>query len=116
MIKRFSKNTILPEFKNIGSSRTLYVSDKDEALHFSEKIRGGRSRLGDSGNSLFVEDGIDTVDASNVKSGGNHHSYIFDTKELISDLHFLLNLGLTPLARRLRARLKDNLTYWLFPK
>ncbi|MBK8451703.1 MAG: alpha/beta hydrolase [Saprospiraceae bacterium] len=80
------KNTILPHFKNIGSRRTLYSSDKDKALHLSKEIRGGLARLGDAGNSLFVDRSLDTVDASNVKSRGNKHSYIFDTKELLADL------------------------------
>jgi esterase/lipase superfamily enzyme len=110
------KETILPQFQRVGSRRTLYASDKDEALHLSESLRGGLPRLGEAGLSLFVENGLDTIDASNVSSTGNNHSYIFDTKELISDLHFLLNLGLSPLDRRLRARIKNTFKYWLFPK
>jgi len=110
------KNTILPQFQNVGSRRTLYSSDKDEALHLSEELRRGLSRLGDAGDSLFVDNGLDTVDASNVKSGGNNHSYIFDTKELLSDLFYLLNYGFAPANRRLQARIKNTLTYWLFPK
>lgn len=110
------KSIILPKFQNVGSRRTLYSSDKDKALHLSEELRRGLSRLGDAGSSLFVDSSLDTIDASNVKSDGNNHSYIFDTKELLSDLHYLLNLGLDPLNRRLRARKKNSLKYWLFPK
>lgn len=110
------QNTILPEFQNAGIRRTIYASDQDEALSSSETLRLGLPRLGDGGNSLFVANGVDTVDASNIESGGNHHSYIFETKELLTDLHYLLNFGMPPVQRRLRARVKNKLTYWLFPK
>lgn len=110
------KNTLLPRLQNIGSRRTLYSSDADKALNLSENLRGGLPRLGDAGSSLFVDNHIDTIDASNVKAFGNKHSYVFDTKELLSDLFYLLNHGFTPIKRRLRARSKDELTYWLFPK
>jgi esterase/lipase superfamily enzyme len=109
------KNSFLPEIKNIGNRRTLYSSDKDQALHLSEELRGGLARLGDAGDSLFVAENVDTIDASNVKSGSNNHSYIFDEKELLTDLYYLLKNGFDPLNRRLRARKKNNLTYWLFP-
>jgi len=109
-------NTILPKFQKIGNQRTLYASDKDNALHLSENFRNGLSRLGDASESLFVSEGLDTIDASNVKSNWLGHSYIFDTKELLSDLFYLLGKGLKPEERRLRPRKKKNLIYWLFPK
>jgi len=109
-------NTILPEFKNIGDRRTLYSSDKDKALNTSEFLRGQRPRIGDAGPSIFVANGLDTVDASNVPSKGNNHSYIFETKELLSDLYYLLGKGFSPAERRLRAKPKGGLQYWLFPK
>jgi esterase/lipase superfamily enzyme len=102
--------------QNVGSRRTLYSSNLDKALDLSERLRGGLARLGDAGNSLFVDNQIDTIDASNVKSSGNNHSYIFEIKELLSDLFYLLNNGFTPINRRLRARPKGKFTYWLFPK
>ncbi|MDP2362972.1 MAG: alpha/beta hydrolase, partial [Ignavibacteria bacterium] len=110
------KNNILPKFKNIGAQRTLYSSDKDKAIDLSEYIRGGLVRLGDAGESLFVSDGLDTIDASNIKSDKVGHAYIFETKELLADLHFLLSWGFKPEQRRLKARKKSNLIYWLFPE
>ena len=110
------KNNILPKFLSIGAQRTLYSSDKDKALDISEDLRIGLARLGDAGDSLFVSEGLDTIDASNVRSDGVGHSYIFDTKELLSDLHYLLDFGLKPEQRRLKARKKNNLFYWLFPE
>ncbi|MFO7444935.1 MAG: alpha/beta hydrolase [Ignavibacteriaceae bacterium] len=110
------RNNILPHFINIGEGRTLYSSDKDKALHLSEELRLGLCRLGDAGESLFISPGLDTVDASNVKSSASGHAYIFDTKELLSDLYYLLHKGFNPKDRRLRARSKKGLKYWLFPK
>lgn len=109
-------STILPRLSNVGTRRTLYSSDKDNALKWSENFRNNRPRLGDAGSDLFVKNGIDTIDASNIKSSGNNHSYIFDTKELLNDLFFLMNKGLAPGERRLRERKRDTLAYWLFPK
>jgi esterase/lipase superfamily enzyme len=109
------ENTILPWFKTIGQRRTLYASDKDKALHLSEIIREKNPRLGVAGEFLFVSNGIDTVDASNVPPRENNHSYIFNTKELLTDLFQLLENGSPPNKRRLKPRKKSNLPYWLLP-
>lgn len=109
-------NTILPVFKGIGAGRTLYASDKDKALNMSAILRGGRTRIGDTRESIYVNTGIDTIDASNVPSRGNNHSYIFETKELLSDLYYIMSKGLPPDQRRLRPIVTNNLKYWLFPK
>lgn len=110
------KKSLLPAFETVGKNRTLYTSDKDKALGHSEEFRGGRPRLGQAGASLFVEKGIDTIEASNVPAAGNRHSYIFDTKELLTDLFLLLSQGFSPAQRRLKAIAKGPLKYWLFPK
>jgi esterase/lipase superfamily enzyme len=107
-------NSILPYFKSIGLRRTLYCSEKDKALAFSEKLRS-QPRLGDAGSQLYVTNGIDTIDASNVNSLGNHHSYIFETKEVLTDLHFLLGNNFSPEERKLKSGKKGELPYWLFP-
>ncbi|MEO9484696.1 MAG: alpha/beta hydrolase [Ekhidna sp.] len=109
------KNTILPKFKNIGKRRTLYASENDKALWLSEQIRN-QPRLGDAGKDLFVDGDLDTVDTTEVKSNIAHHAYAFDTKELLTDLYYLLNQELDPLNRRLRSQLRNSLPYWLFPK
>jgi esterase/lipase superfamily enzyme len=109
-------NSILPRFKDVGKNRTLYTSQKDKALKISRRLRGGRPRLGDSGRSIFLADGLDTIDASNIPSRGNHHSYIFDTRELLSDLYYLIDKELEPTERRLRPIVLDGRPYWLFPK
>jgi esterase/lipase superfamily enzyme len=106
--------TLLPSIKNIGSKRTLYASDKDIALKISEAIRKNRPRLGQGGNDIFVGNGLDSVDASNIMSEGNHHSYIFETKELLTDMNILFEDGWNPDRRRLINKDKNGFFYWLF--
>lgn len=79
---------LLPAFLGNGKRATLYASDKDKALHISEAIRRGLPRLGEAGECLFVAEGVDTIDASNVKSQGISHSYIFEEQELLSDVSY----------------------------
>lgn len=110
------KNEILPHFCKAGIKRTLYASDKDFALLGSGFIRG-KPRLGWGGNHLFVVKDIDTIDASNVPVKGlAKHGYIFETKELLTDIYLLINNNLDPSDRRLRNRMKNHLPYWIFPK
>lgn len=110
------RNEIEPYFKKLGLRRTLYASDKDLAILGSERLRGS-PRLGKGGEHLFVSDDIDTIDASNVPVKGLFkHGYLFETNELLTDLFLLLNSNLNPESRRLRARVKNMLPYWLFPQ
>ncbi|NGP88715.1 alpha/beta hydrolase [Fodinibius halophilus] len=111
------KRNILPHFKKVGKRRTIYASDKDRALAAAEWLRGKRPRLGDGGNSIFVTEEIDTIDASNINGPGFlDHSYLFETRPLLTDLNSLINNDIEPKARSLRKRDKNNLPYWLFPK
>lgn len=108
------KSEILPQFRNIGTRRTLYTNDKDKALRLSQKLRTGLKRLGEAGENIFVDEGIDTIDTSNVMTEGNHHSYMFEAKELLSDLYLVLTKGLKPEERRLRKVPMNSPRYWMF--
>lgn len=107
------RNTILPEFKNIGLRRTIYASDHDGALGISSWGRRGRLRLGQIGNDIFVDEGIDTVEASNIDLP-NSHGYLFESKLLLNDLFYLITKNLNPAQRRLREVKKELLRYRLF--
>jgi esterase/lipase superfamily enzyme len=109
------KNNILPQFGKVGRRRTLYVSDKDSPLKWSEKFRGGIPRLGEAGIELFLDKQIDTIDASNVPASGGGHGYLFETNDVLVDLLNLVVNGLSPEKRGLRERKRKQKKYWLFP-
>jgi esterase/lipase superfamily enzyme len=109
------KGTILPAFNSAGHRRTLYASDHDMALNWSGAGRNFRERLGYVGEEIFVADGLDTVEASNIEVNSSH-SYMFKSKAVLSDIYYLLTQGLPPADRRLREIEKKPINYWLFPK
>lgn len=109
------RNNILPAFKNLGLRRTIYASDHDFALRVSSFGRRGLKRLGQIGNDIFLDSDVDTVEASNVDSDDSH-GYIFESKQLLNDLFYLITKNLGPAERRLREVTKNSMSYWLFLK
>ncbi|HEX3459183.1 MAG TPA: alpha/beta hydrolase [Candidatus Baltobacteraceae bacterium] len=60
----------------------LYVSNNDKALRQSQKIHKNQ-RAGQAGGDLILCSGVDTVDVSYLKSGGNAgHGYLLDPRVL----------------------------------
>ncbi|MEO6836566.1 MAG: alpha/beta hydrolase [Candidatus Tumulicola sp.] len=60
----------------------LYVSNNDRALRQSEKVHRNQ-RAGQAGGDLILCNGVDTVDVSYLKSGGNAgHGYLLDPRVL----------------------------------
>jgi esterase/lipase superfamily enzyme len=108
------KNTLLPAFKKMGKARTLYSSDRDFPINISELVRGGRPRLGDAGESIFVEEGLDTIETSKLPTKDSH-GYLFNTKEVLTDIFYMIVHGHGPLERRLTEVKKGPLKYWHFP-
>lgn len=112
------RDQIAPELITMPTVTTLYASSRDHALQYSKK-RNGAPRAGDSGVGLVVLDGIETIDATNADTNlfwGLRHSYVADSKDLLSDLFYLIE-------HRLRARERHNLesitvppatSYWRF--
>lgn len=106
---------ILPYFKNVGKKRTLYVNRDDSALATSQGIRNGRPKLGQGGELVYVSPHMDTIDASEIPSRDDDHSYLFEAESLINDLFYLINQNMGPEDRRLHKMMKDGLEYWLIP-
>jgi esterase/lipase superfamily enzyme len=99
----------------IGAARrtTLYVSSKDEALHWSNRFRP-RPRVGDSSSEVVIVDGIETVDVSDVSTGFVGHSYYGENKSVLSDIFGVMR-GVVPAERfGLRQSKFRERTYWLF--
>jgi len=89
---------------NLGIGFTLYASDRDLAMTFSETVQGGK-RMGNGGASLLKIKGVDSVDVSAVTREffALNHSYFGDQATVLSDLFFLLRQGL-PAEQRPRLR------------
>ncbi len=106
----------LPKMRKLAKRITMYASSKDAALRASDDARWELPRLGEAGEHLFVAQGMDTVDASNVKTDMLGHGYFSSTRELINDLHHVVCNELPPPKRNLSQRMLNNLPYWLFPE
>jgi esterase/lipase superfamily enzyme len=94
---------------------TLYASSNDRALVASRKLHGGYVRLGESGSEITVLTGMDTVDASHVKTDFLGHSYYGDSNTVMSDLFYLIRERLKPDERFALEQVRSPLgNYWQF--
>ncbi|WP_189639633.1 alpha/beta hydrolase [Paramylibacter ulvae] len=86
------KERLAPKFRTLSRPVTLYASDNDTALRMSETVNG-LIRIGDASNGLNPVEGIDLIDASNVKSDFFGHTYFGDNKSILSDMKNLFELN-----------------------
>ncbi len=112
------KNNIVPALVASRSSVTLYASSRDGALAVAKKING-EPRAGDSDGGLVVVKGIETIDASNVDTNlfwGLGHAYVADSRNILSDLSYLIVKGLHAPARYGLETVPDpsGAPYWKF--
>jgi esterase/lipase superfamily enzyme len=64
--------------------KTLYVSQRDWALHVVGLLHSGTIRAGDARKQYLVLNGVDTVDLSPLQAGVTGHS-IYDYSQLVFD-------------------------------
>lgn len=76
---------LAPAMARSGRPITLYASTADKALIASKRFHGGHPRAGDSGSSLVVVTGIETIDATMVSTDFLGHSYIGE-RNMLADL------------------------------
>lgn len=111
----FEQN-IVPAIRGTAKRITLYVSSNDFALQKSRELRQwDYPRAGEAGDGIIVINGIDTIDASRIKTDLLGHSYYAETVPLLYDIFHLLVNGLSPNKRNLRSQKKNNVLYWSFP-
>jgi len=82
----------LPKF---AKRVTVYVSAHDHALQASAGMRQ-RPRAGDVEGGLLGIEGLDTIDASTVKTGALNHAYYAKNITMLSDLHCRRTAGTPP--------------------
>lgn len=83
------KRDIAPALTAAKRPITLYASSKDKALMASKKVHGN-PRAGDSGSSLIIVPGIETIDATGTDTSFLGHSYFAETRSVLSDLFYLI--------------------------
>ncbi|WP_433860525.1 alpha/beta hydrolase [Pseudomonas thivervalensis] len=88
-----------PALVNAGAPVTLYASSKDWAMKASKKMNEGYRRLGDTKGEVSVIKGIETIDASAVKTDFLGHSYFAENGSVVSDIFYLFRTNLRPDAR-----------------
>jgi esterase/lipase superfamily enzyme len=105
---------LAPRIRDTADRVTLYASSNDRAL-IASKIVHGYPRAGESGRSLVVVDGIDTVDVTGVDCSLLGHSYYGDSASVLTDLALVLR-GTKPDQERswLTREQSSGLTFWRF--
>lgn len=95
--------------------RTLYANQYDRALWLSSKMNG-EIPVGLGGKHLKLVDDIETVDVSNVATGGlSNHSHGFDVREVIIDVSTLVRERRTANQRNLDELVSEGKSYWMIP-
>lgn len=96
---------------------TLYASANDDALLMSRFIHGAdRAGQGDSKNGyLLVAPGIDTVDASAMRTDFIGHTYFSQSGSIIDDIRKIFASGAPPELRNLIPKTLRDLQYWMMP-
>jgi len=106
-----------PSLENLRSVQwTSYESSSDFALHLSTYIHSFR-RVGESERGLFIEDGMNSVDASSTTSilRSFGHSYIINSPALSADLGDWVVQNLPPDVRGLKRMTQGSEIFWSFP-
>jgi len=102
----------LPIVRSTTINTTIYVSNPDWALRIADFL-SFRPRVGSLQHSIYIREGIVTIDISNVDNTASGHSALFQAPAVTSDLHYLLNLRI-PLDSRHGLEKRQILlgTYW----
>jgi len=114
------RDLIAPALISSKSKVTLYASSTDEALIASKEVNGA-PRAGDSGTGLVVIKGMETIDATNVDTNlfwGLRHNYVADERNVLSDLHYLIEKSLRASFRHGLDPIPNTVDpqYWKFRK
>ncbi|MDP1890257.1 MAG: alpha/beta hydrolase, partial [Gemmatimonadaceae bacterium] len=109
---RVFRREIMPRLVPHAARITMYASSDDDALRAS-RVLNGVGRLGLGGDSLFVIEGMDTVDATRVSADVLGHT-LFGNQGFLADLAVLLAEGSSPTERRLLPSARAGLTFYRF--
>lgn len=96
---------------------TLYASRNDRALKASGDFTDF-PRLGDISEGIFISDGMDTIDASDVDTDLYGHNYFAGSDSVLDDIRRLMDDGAPPPERQNIRQLQDDngRIYWQLDK
>jgi esterase/lipase superfamily enzyme len=109
----------LHQLEAVGKLKTLYASDRDDALWLSgflnsPHVHGRRVfRAGDAGEEILVLPGLETVDATALSTGLIGHSYVFQHPRAANDIDQILNQGKKADQRGLEEHQKAGRPFWV---
>jgi esterase/lipase superfamily enzyme/tetratricopeptide (TPR) repeat protein len=107
------KRDIAPKILAGEGGTTLYASSGDYAL-MASKTFAGYQRAGDTAEGVTIAPGVDTIDASAIRTDFVGHSYYADSDSVLGDLRDLI-LGKPPEKRSRLSPVKgDSGSYWTF--
>jgi esterase/lipase superfamily enzyme len=90
------KEEIAPKIISISKRITLYASSRDRALHASHSIYKD-IRLGEGGKNIFIGDGIESIDASDLECDDFFdHAYFVRARPVIDDISKLFYFNAPP--------------------
>ncbi|MEK1940102.1 MAG: alpha/beta hydrolase [Pseudomonas sp.] len=87
---------LAPPLVAAGVPVTVYASSKDVALLASKQVHHRKRRLGDTRGDISIVKGIETIDASAVKTDFLGHSYFAENGSVVSDIFYLFRTDLRP--------------------
>ena len=106
-----------PEISRSMGRLTLYASSNDDALLLSRFIHGA-TRAGQGGGKdgyLLLAPGIDTIDASAMRTDFIGHAYFAQSGSIIDDIRRIFASGDPPDLRNLIPATLRDLKYWIMP-
>jgi len=108
------RRDIAPKIFSPTRSATMYASSGDYAL-IASKTFAGYPRAGDAGGGVTIAPGLDTIDASGIRTDFIGHSYFADSTSVLGDLRDLILLRKRPEQRpRLSPLMTGGSRYWTF--
>ena len=108
------RRDIAPKIFSPTRSATMYASSGDYAL-IASKTFAGYPRAGDAGGGVTIAPGLDTIDASGIRTDFIGHSYFADSTSVLGDLRDLILLRKRPEQRsRLSPLMAGPSRYWTF--
>ena len=112
---RIFRDNIAPKMIEASNNITLYVSGDDKALMASRKFHAN-PRAGETGKSMIIFKGIDTIDATGIDASLLAHSYFAEAKSIIADIVSIFRGEPASGRKTLKQVQTERGAYWAFTK